>query len=82
MVAAFHDGNGGYQSQLCFSLQVGQGQHTAVAHGGLDLIKAGFHIIMERTCVGYDKTMEVLSYKVGDLKASDHYPVECSFKWK
>lgn len=30
----------------------------------------------------YDKTMEVLSYKVGDLKASDHYPVECSFKWK
>ena len=37
---------------LQLSLQVGNGDHTAVAHGRLDLVKACLHIVMQRTGVG------------------------------
>ena len=33
MGAALHDGDGGNQRQLGFPLEVGDGQHAAVAHG-------------------------------------------------
>ena len=52
MVAAFHNGDGGHQSQLGFPLQVGNGQHAAVAHGGLDLVQGCLHIVVQRTGVG------------------------------
>ena len=47
MVAAFHDGDGGYQGQLGLPLQVGDGGDAHVAHGGLDLVEAGLHVVME-----------------------------------
>ena len=52
MGAAFDDGHGGNQRQLGIALQVGDIGHAHVAHGGLDLIKACLHVVMERTCVG------------------------------
>ena len=52
MCAAFHDGHGGNQLQLSISLQVGNGDHAAVTHGGLDLVQGGFHIVVERSGVG------------------------------
>ena len=51
--AAFHDGDGGHQGQLGFPLEVGDGGDTAVAHGGLDLVQGGLHVVVEGAGVGY-----------------------------
>ena len=52
MGAAFHDGNGGHQSQLSFTLQIGDIDDTDVAHGGLDLVQGGLYVVMQGACVG------------------------------
>ena len=52
MGAAFHNGHGGNQLQLGFSLQILDGDHAAVAHGGLDLVQAGLHVVVQSTGVG------------------------------
>ena len=38
VIAALHNGGCGNQSQLGISLQIGDIDDTAVAHGGLDLV--------------------------------------------
>ena len=52
MVAALDDGGGRHQRQLGIPLQVGDGDHAAVAHGGLDLVQGGLHIVMQGAGVG------------------------------
>ena len=43
VVAALHDGDGGYQGQLGFPLQVGDVGNANVAHGGLDLVRSLYY---------------------------------------
>ena len=52
MVATLHNGGGGDQSQLGVPLEVGDRDDAAVAHGALDLIQAGFHVVVEGAGVG------------------------------
>ena len=52
MCAAFNDGDGGHQRQLSITLQVGNVDDTDVAHGGLDLVQRGLHVVVERAGVG------------------------------
>ena len=39
MVAALNDGGCGNESDLCIPLKLGDGKHTAVTHGGLNLVQ-------------------------------------------
>ena len=48
---ALYDGNGRYQSDLCFFLQFWNGQRTTVTHGGTNLAQREVYVIFERTCV-------------------------------
>ena len=52
MIAALNDAGRGYDGQLGILLKVGDGENTAVAHGGFDLVEALCHVVAERTCVG------------------------------
>ena len=52
MGATFHNGNGGDQSQLGITLQVGDVNNTDIAHGGLDLVQRSLHIVVQGACVG------------------------------
>ena len=52
MVAAFHNGDGGNQSQFCFLLQVRNIGNAHIAHGRADLIEGAFHVVMEGACIG------------------------------
>ena len=49
--AALNDTGRGYQRQLCLLLQLGNGQRTAVAHGGLDLCQGNGYVILEAACI-------------------------------
>ena len=41
-----------YESELCFFLKLGNGERSAVTHGGLDLGERYLKIVVERTCIG------------------------------
>ena len=45
MIAALNDAGRGYDSQLGILLKVGDGENTAVAHGGFDLVEALCHVV-------------------------------------
>ena len=52
VVAALDDGGSGDQGQLGVLLEIGDVNFAAVAHGGLDLVQRGFHVIVEGAGVG------------------------------
>ena len=52
VAAALNDGGRGNHGQLCFLLQLRDGQSTAVAHGALDLVQSGLHTVSQRAGIG------------------------------
>ena len=65
MVAAFYDGDGGYQGQLGLGLEILEVGDAAVAHGGLDLVEAAFHIVVEAAGVGHVGVHALLKAQLG-----------------
>ena len=52
MAAALNNGGGGHDCQAGLLLQLGDGERTAVAHGGAHLVQGGLHTVRQRTGVG------------------------------
>ena len=51
--AALDDGGGGDEGETGLVLQLGDGERTAVAHGGLDLVQGAVHAVLEGAGVGH-----------------------------
>ena len=51
--AALDDGGGGDKGETGLILQLGDGERTAVAHGGLDLVQGAVHAVLEGAGVGH-----------------------------
>src|SRR5699024_8460439 len=65
VVVAFYDGDGGYQGQLGLGLEILEVGDTAVAHGGLDLVEAALHIVVEAAGVGHVGVHALLKAQLG-----------------
>ena len=51
MCAALNNAGGGNERENCLFLQLGNGECTTVAHGGLDLCQGDSYVILQTTCV-------------------------------